>query len=70
MNIGGCCVRAIPLQKSPCFVAAQGVADECEGSEEAVRSAVAPTLRYLTALTDDDVQNRARVTSPGDGWRL
>jgi hypothetical protein len=25
---------------------------------------------YLTALGDDDVQERARRTSPGDNWRL
>jgi site-specific recombinase XerD len=28
------------------------------------------TQVYLTALSDDDVQERARRTSPGDNWRL
>ena len=31
---------------------------------------LATTQVYLTALSDDDVQERVRRTSPGDNWRL
>ena len=31
---------------------------------------IATTMQYLTSLSDDDVENRARITSPGDRWRI